>query len=442
MSRLYYAFFFLVPLIAGSVLFAGAAPPLSASERDHQRMMLLLHITAPLRKGVNGKDANASNPVNYDELKVRAYSLPDPLRLDNGEKVTTPRIWWKSRRPELVQFFDREVYGRPPARTPKVHWEILGASETTIGSVKAVTEHLLGHVDNSAFPSIAVDIQMDLTLPASVGRPAPVMIALTWTGKWATSSIPSGSDPDWREQLLSRGWGYAEYVPTSVQADNAEGLTRGIIGLVNKGKPRKLDDWGALRAWAWGVSRAIDYLQTDRRIDPQQIGVEGHSRYGKAVLLAEAYDPRIAVGFISSSGAGGAKLLRRNYGEQLENLAGGEYYWFAGNFIKYAGPKTVDDLPVDAHELIALCAPRPVFISAGTLAAGDGWADARGSFLAGVAAGPVYELLGKKALGTAEMPPVGTPLISGEIGFRQHPYGHTPQPNWATFLSFAERYLH
>ena len=239
-----------------------------------------------------------------------------------------------------------------------------------VGAVKAVTEHLVGHVDNSSFPSIAVDIQMDLTLPAAVSKPAPVMIVLTWTGKWMGPPIPAGDDPDWREQLLSKGWGYAEYVPTSVQADNAEGLMQGIIGLANKGGPRKLDDWGALRAWAWGVSRAIDYLDTDARVDPHRIGVEGHSRYGKAALVAEAYDPRIAMGYISSSGAGGAKLLRRNFGEQVENLAGGEHYWFAGNFIKYAGPKTVDELPVDAHELIALCAPRPVFVSAGTREAG------------------------------------------------------------------------
>jgi hypothetical protein len=445
MRRSTYSLFILALLLAGPALSAAAAPapPLVlTADQDHKRVMDLLHITSPLREGVNGWDAKAPNPVNYDESKVRAYSLPDPLRLDNGQTVTTPQVWWKRRRPELVALFDREVYGRAPANTPKVRWEILGASETTIGSVKAVTEHLLGHVDNSSFPSIAVDIQMDLTLPASLTKPAPVMIALTWTGKWAGPPIPSGTDPDWREQLLSHGWGYAEYVPTSVQADNAEGLTRGIIGLVNTGKPRKLNDWGVLRAWAWGVSRAIDYLQTDRRIDPQHIGVEGHSRYGKAALVAEAYDSRIAIGYISSSGAGGAKLLRRNYGEQVENLAGGEYYWFAGNFIKYAGPETVDDLPVDAHELIALCAPRPVFISAGTVEAGDGWVDARGSFLAGVAAGPVYELLGKKALGTAEMPPLGTSLIAGDIGFRQHQYGHTPQPNWATFLAFAQRYLH
>ena len=427
----------LVPFIALLTVASAAA-----DEQDHQRLMDLLHITSPLRPGVNGWDANAANPVNYDEAKVKAYALPDPLRLDDGRAVTTPQTWWKKRRPEIVEAFDREVYGRVPAHTPKVHWEIRGASESTIGSVRAVTEHLIGHVDNSSFPSITVDIQMDLTLPAATAKPVPVMIALTWIGKWMGPPIPAGNDPDWREQLLSAGWGYAEYVPTTVQADNAEGLAQGIIGLVNKGKPRKLDDWGALRAWAWGVSRAIDYLQTDRRVDPHRVGVEGHSRYGKAALVAEAYEPRIAIGFISSSGAGGAKLLRRNYGEQLENLAGGEYYWFAGNFIEYAGPKTVNDLPVDAHDLIALSAPRPVFVSAGTREAGDGWVDVRGSFLAEVAAGPVYRLLGENDLGTSEFPPLGTALISGDLGFRQHQYGHTPQPNWATFLAFAKQHLH
>jgi hypothetical protein len=413
---------------------ANAADP---DEADHQRMMEQLHITAPLRPGVNGWDAKAANPVNYDESKVRSYTLPDPLHLQNGRPVTSAKMWWKQRRPELVELFDREVYGRVPATTPKVRWELKGATSGEIGGIKVVTEHLVGHVDNSRVPAITVDIQTDLTLPASITHPVPVMINLTWLGKWAGPSIPAGDDPDWREQLLKAGWGYAEYVPTSVQADNAAGLTQGIIGLVNKGQSRKLDDWGALRAWAWGVSRTIDYLETDRRIDPHRIGVEGHSRYGKAALVAEAYEPRIAIGFISSSGAGGAKLLRRNYGEQVENLAGGESYWFAGNFIKYAGPKTVDDLPVDAHELIALCAPRPVFLSAGTKEAGDAWVDARGSFLAAVAAGPVYRLLGKRDLGSEQFPPLGTALISGELAFRQHQFGHTPQPNWATFLAFA-----
>ena len=404
-------------------------------------MMDLLHIASPLRPGVNGWDANAANPVNYDETKVRAYTLPDPLRFDDGRPVTTPQMWWKRRRPEIVEAFDREVYGRVPARTPKVRWELRGASESKIGPVEAVTEHLSGHVDNSAYPAVTVDIRMDLTLPAATGKPVPVMIVLTWTGRWTGPPIPAGDDPDWREQLLARGWGYAEYVPVSVQADDGAGLAQGIIGLVNRGRPRRLDDWGALRAWAWGASRVVDYLLTDRRVDPRRIGVEGHSRYGKAALVAEAYDPRIAIGYISSSGAGGAKLLRRDYGEQLENLAGREYYWFAGNFIEYAGPKTVNDLPVDAHDLIALCAPRPVFVGAGTREAGDGWVDPRGMFLAEVAAGPVYRLLGRSDLGAGAFPPLGTAVIAGDLGFRQHPYGHTPQPNWKTFLDFAQRSL-
>ena len=208
-----------------------------------------------------------------------------------------------------------------------------------------------------------------------------------------------GAGPTWQQQVLAKGWGYAVYIPTSVQTDNGEGLTEGVIGLVNKGQPRGLDDWGALRAWAWGASRALDYFETDKSVDAKQVGVEGHSRYGKAALVAMAYDSRFAIAYISSSGEGGAKLFRRNFGEQIGNVAGtGEYHWMAGNFLKYAGPLTENDLPVDAHELIALCAPRPVFIGAGATS-GDGWVDAKGMFLAAVGAGPVYKLLGGEGTG-------------------------------------------
>ena len=212
--------------------------------------------------------------------------------------------------------------------------------------------------------------------------------------------------------------------------------------MVNKGQPRKLDDWGALKAWAWGASRALDYFETDKAVDAKQVGVEGHSRYGKATLITMAYDPRFAVAYVSSSGAGGAALWRRHWGEEIGNVAGtGEYHWMDGNFLKYAGPLTPNDFPVDSHELIALCAPRPVFISGGALAAGDGWVDAKGMFMAAAAAGPVYKLLGKKDMGTSEFPPMETPLIDGEIAFRQHSGGHTPAPNWPTFITFASRYI-
>src|SRR5207244_2915225 len=193
----------------------------------------------------------------------------------------------------------------------------------------------------------------------------------------------------WQQQALAKGWGYAEFSTSSVQADNGQGLSQGIIGLVNKGQPRKPDDWGALRAWAWGASRALDYFETDKSVDAKRVGIEGHSRYGKAALVAMAYDPRFAIVYVSSSGEGGAKLHRRDWGEIVENVAGsGEYHWMAGNFIKYAGPLNWNDLPVDSHELIALCAPRPVFVSAGTLEKGDGWVDAKGMFLAAAGAGP------------------------------------------------------
>jgi hypothetical protein len=248
--------------------------------------------------------------------------------------------------------------------------------------------------------------------------------------------------PTWQQQCLAHGYGYATIIPTSIQADNGAGLSQGIIGLCSKGQARKPDDWGALRAWAWGASRALDYFESDKAVDAKHVGIEGHSRYGKATLVAMAYDLRFAIAFVSSSGEGGAKLHRRIFGELVENVAAsGEYHWMAGNFMKYAGPLTANDLPVDSHELIALCAPRPVFISAGTVEKGDGWVDAKGSFLAAVGAGPVYTLLGKKDLGTSEFPPLQTPLIDGDIAFRQHAQGHTPMPNWPTFLMFADRYF-
>jgi hypothetical protein len=320
------------------------------------------------------------------------------------------------------------------------------------GDVPVIVKTLLGHVDNSTWPTIKVDIDLTLTTPASATGPVPVMMEFGLSREFLAAmakrfpQMAAGSsgntEPTWQQQVLARGWGYAELIPTSYQADNGAGLTEGIIGLVNKGQPRKLDDWGVLKAWAWGVSRAIDYFETDKSVNAKQIGLEGHSRYGKATLVAMAYEPRLAIAYVSSSGEGGAKLYRHIFGEQVGNVAAtSEYHWMAGNFLKYAGPLTPGDMPVDAHELIAMCAPRPVFVSGGATQ-GDGWVDAKGMFLAAAAAGPVYRLLGKRDMGTTEFPPIETALINGDIAFRQHSGGHTPAPNWPTFLIFAGRYLH
>jgi hypothetical protein len=417
------------------------------AEQDHQRMLDLLHITSP-RRGPDG-DPKSPNAANYDESKATTYkSLPDPLVLNDGKKVTTAKVWWKKRRPEIVELFDADIFGRVPKETPRVNWEVTRTANEKVGEVPAVTKNLLGHVDNSSYPLITVNIQLALTVPANAAGPVPVIMEFSWSAEQlagfrkhmteAQLAAFVGSGPTWQEQVLKKGWGYAILVPTTVQADNGAGLTEGV----NKGQPRKLDDWGALRAWAWGASRALDYFETDISVDAGQVGIEGLSRYGKAALVTMAYDQRFAIGFIASSGEGGAKILRRTFGEQVENVAStSEYHWMAGNFLTYAGPLTPNDLPVDAHELIALCAPRPVFISGGSLQVEGGWIDSKGMFLGAVGAGPVYKLLGKKDLGTDEFPPMETALIDGEIAFRQHSGGHTAGPNWPTFLTFASRYI-
>jgi GH35 family endo-1,4-beta-xylanase len=413
------------------------------TEEDYRLLKNRLGITA-LRAGADGNNPAAPNAANYDEAKAAFHSsLPDPLLRNNGKKVTKERTWWKKRRPELINDFDSEVYGRTPRNIPAVTWKVVNRWNRMEGDIPVVTKKIIGHIDNSSYPSITVDIDLTLTTPANASGPVPVMMELAFVfpqGMRRPSDTAAVRTPSGQEQVLAKGWGYAVLIPVSVQPDHGAGLTSGIIGLVNRGQRRNPGDWGALKAWAWGASRALDYLETDPAVDARQVGIEGHSRYGKAAAVAMAYDPRFAIGFISSSGEGGLSLYRRHYGELLENVAAsGEYHWMAGNFLQYAGPKTVADLPVDAHHLVALIAPRPVFISSGT--AGDQWVDPKGMFLAGVHAEPVYRLLGKKGLGETEFPPTGTGLMEGDIAFRQHTGGHTPAPNWPYFLQFASRYI-
>ncbi|HKW29824.1 MAG TPA: acetylxylan esterase [Verrucomicrobiae bacterium] len=437
-----------------------------SAEQDHRNLMEQLGIKT-LRPGADGMNSHAPNYQNTDEAKANPYpDLPDPLTLKNGGKVTTPEIWWQQRRPEIVEDFDREVYGRVPKNVPKVTWEVIGITRTNNGAVPVVTKHLVGHVDNSSYPPISVNIQLTLTTPANATGPVPVMLEFGFdfsrffrgTNRFGGTNAfrgfgAFGGGLNWQQLVLSNGWGCAVIVPTSYQADNGAGLTKGIIGLCNRGQPRMPDDWGALRAWAWGASRALDYFETDPAVDAKQVGIEGLSRYGKATLVTMAYDPRFAIALVGSSGKGGAALFRRNFGEQVENLTGtGEYHWMAGNFLKYGGPLTPGDLPVDSHELIALCAPRPVFISYGATSGHPGaegtWVDQHGSFMAAIAAGPVYRLLGKKDLGvpgnylTAPMPPINTGLTGGVLAWRQHDGGHTDAPNWPAFLKWADRYIH
>ena len=340
-------------------------------------------------------------------------------------------------------------------------WAVKSTTDAKAGAFPVVEKKLVGHVDNSAYPSISVDIEMTLVTPRNAKGPVPVMIMFSSAAfRQIIASHPEfmkmmGSDPPATEQLIAGGWGYALLDTGSVQADNGAGLTKGIIGLTNKGQPRKPEDWGALRAWAWGASRGLDYLETDSSVDAKHVGIEGVSRYGKAALVTMAFDTRFAVVLVGSSGEGGTKPHRRNFGEVVENLTGsGEYHWMAGNFLKYGaaqasfGSKNAGNLPVDSNELIALCAPRPIFISYGIPEMGDAkWLDQQGSFMATVAAGAVFRLLGASDLGVnedyrnAKMPPVNKRLLDGQLAWRQHDAGHTDAPNWKYFIPWADKFF-
>jgi hypothetical protein len=448
-------------------------PNAAATAADHKDMMAQLGITA-LRPGPSGNES-APNHANYDEALANPYpKLPEVLTLANGRKVTSANGWWKDRRPEIVESFDREVLGRVPKDVPKVTWHVNRTENFTVGGRPVVGKELLGKVDNSAYPAVTVQIQMTLVTPAESAKPVPVMMMFGGRsgmppapgappptgrgfgpGAGAPPNAAAPADPPAIEQLIADGWGYATIIPGSIQADNGAGLTAGIIGLVNKGQRRKPDDWGSLRAWAWGASRGLDYLETDKAVDAKKVGIEGVSRYGKAALVTMAYDQRFAVVLVGSSGEGGAKLHRRNFGEAVENLTGsGEYHWMAGNFLKYGtaestfGSKNAGDIPVDAHQLIALCAPRLTFISYGVPERGDAkWLDQQGSYMAAVAAQPVFRLLGAKGLGVSDdytkekMPAVNVGLLDGQLAWRQHDGGHTDGPNWKYFIPWADKFL-
>lgn len=374
------------------------------------------------------------NWTNYDLAKAGTGPLPDPLVLADGQPVTDAATWSNQRRPELLELFAREIYGRIPTVTPSVTFEVVELNPPS-GDGKLVTTKVVGWIDNSSYPAAKPAILLKLYLPANATGPVPVMVSIGDFEMPPGFARPPG--PSAKELVLARGWGYATYDPYLVQADTGAGLTEGIIGLVNEGRPRTPEQWGALSAWVWGLSRVIDYLETNPAVDARHLAVEGHSRFGKTALLAAALEPRWAAAYASCSGEGGAKLHRHDYGESVDIVAwGGEYHWMAGNFLKYAG--NWNSLPIDQHELIALVAPRPLLVTGGTE---DLWPDPVGMFQACVAAGPVYRLLGKADLGTAEMPAADVSLTNGDLAFRLHTGGHTDLPDWPAFLDFAARHF-
>jgi hypothetical protein len=422
----------IVGLVVGiTVLAVGADPPKPGTTGNADNVPYIG------KRDPNGNPvrlAKATGHVsNYSEDQVPKYTLPDPLVLASGERVTTLEAWTKKRRPEILRFFQTEVYGRIPANPPKVTWEVAETDPKARGGA-AVMRRVVGRMgERPGGPKMTLTVYS----PTGSDRPVPVLLSLSF-GFPAGKGPPKAGAFDPVAEVLGRGWACASVGYGDIQPDRADRWTEGVIGLTLKEgqKQPAPDEWGTISAWAWGVGRCIDYLESDKSFDARRVAVTGASRLGKTVLWAGAEDERVAAVFSVVPGEMGASLIRRDWGETLDDMAQNFPWQFSGNFQKWVGKW--NDLPVDQHMLISLCAPRPVFVNGGLT---DQWSDPKGEFLALVAAGPVYRLLGARDLGVTEVPELDKPVATGSLAFHYHSGGHAAVPaDWKAFLDFAERH--
>ena len=400
----------------------------------------------------------AGIPVNYDQALVGTYTLPDPLVLSDGKPVRDAKTWYDKRRPEIVKLFEDNQYGRAPGRPADMSFDVFDKGTPAFDGKAIRKQVTIYFSSNKNGPKLDLLIY----LPAAASKPVPLLLNISFSANSSSVNDPGvkvGEIWDAKEnkrvpatqvspfgrfdvtQILDAGFGVATFYYGDVDPDALGALPYGVRATYLKpGQTEPApDEWGAISAWAWGLSRAQDYLETDKNVDAKRVAIMGVSRLGKTVMWAGAHDTRFAMVIASCSGEGGAALSRRYYGETIAHLVAPTRfpYQFAVNYQKYA--KHVDQLPVDANMLVALIAPRPLLLQTGST---DFWSDPKGEFMAAVAAGPVYQLLGKDGLDTDQWPPAGTPILH-TIGYYMHVGGHGTLPSdWPVFLDFMKMHLH
>ncbi len=396
--------------------------------------------------------ANVHDAANYDESQVGTYTLPDPLVLASGQRVRDADTWYKKRRPEIVKLFETNMQGRSPGRPAAMSFDVFDKGTPALDG-KAIRRQVTVYFSAD---KTGPKMDMPIYLPAGAKKPVPLLLCLNFSANaiddpgakagevWnrEKKKVPARSGLGFGkmkiDDFLAAGFGVATVYYGDIDPDFAGGVPFGVRALYLKpGQTEPApDEWGAIAAWGWGLSRAMDYLETDRGVDAKRVAILGVSRLGKTVLWAGARDTRFAMVIASCSGEGGASLSRRNYGETVKNLNTRFGYQFSANFQKFGDH--VDQMPLDAHMLLALIAPRPLYLQTGDE---DKWSDPKGEFLAAVAAEPVYRLLGKQGLGTDQAPPAGQPIMH-TIGYHMHAGKHGTIPSdWDLFLKFMQMHL-
>jgi hypothetical protein len=399
--------------------------------------------------------------ANYDESKVPPYTLPDPLVLGDGQRVADASAWQQRRRPEIVGLFEKYVYGKAPGRPAGMTFSVRSVAADALGGLAVRKEVIIRLAPGSAGPTINVL----LYLPKAA-RPAPVFLGLNFHGNaaihpdpgitlsdaWlpndpalgitqhrATEKLRGSEHRQWPvEKILARGYALATAYYGDIEPDRPDGMKDGVRGLLlAKGQARPgPDEWGAIAAWAWGLSRILDYLETDRDVDARRVAVWGHSRLGKTALWAGARDQRFAGVISNDSGCGGASLARRQFGETVGRINASFPHWFCDNYKPFG--QRLADLPVDQHMLLALVAPRPLYVAS---AQEDRWADPRGEFLSAQGADPVYRLLGTDGLAARQWPAIEHPVMS-TIGYHIRRGVHdVTDYDWQQYLAFADLHL-